>query len=70
MEEQLLNIEAVDDAQDASKLAYEAYKAGGGTWLEVESANLKALQAKTTAASANAGILMQLALMDSLSDQP
>jgi outer membrane protein TolC len=70
MEEQLLNIEAVDDAQEASKLAYEAYKAGGGTWLEVESANLKALQAKTTAASANAEILMQLALMDSLSDQP
>ncbi|OGS09115.1 MAG: hypothetical protein A2270_08580 [Elusimicrobia bacterium RIFOXYA12_FULL_51_18] len=68
MEEQLLNIEAVDDAQEASKLAYEAYKAGGGTWLEVESANLKALQAKTTAASADAGMLMKLALLDSLSD--
>lgn len=68
MEEQLLNIEAVDDAQDASKLAYEAYKAGGGTWLEVESANLKALQAKTTAASVNAEILMKLALLESLSD--
>jgi outer membrane protein TolC len=64
--EQEINIEAVDDAAEASRLAYEAYKAGGGTWLEVESANLKALQAKTTAAAANAEILIKLALLDSL----
>lgn len=64
--EQNINIEAVDAASEAAKLAYEAYKAGGGTWLEVESANLKALQAKTTAAETNAGILMKLALLDSL----
>jgi len=69
MEEQLLNIEAVDDASQAAKLAYESYKAGGGTWLEVESANLKALQAKTGAASANAEILMKLAVLDSLSEE-
>ena len=68
MEEQALNIDALDDAEEASKLAYAAYKAGGGTWLDVESANLKALQAKTTAASSNAGILMKLALLDSLSE--
>ena len=64
--EQEINIEAVDDSVEASKLAYEAYKAGGGTWLEVESANLKALQAKTMAATANAEILIKLALLDSL----
>lgn len=68
LEEQTINIESVDDASEAARLAYEAYKAGGGTWLDVESANLKALQAKTTAATANAEILMRLARLDSLSD--
>lgn len=64
--EQEINIDAVDDAEEAAKLSYESYKAGGGTWLDVESANVKALQAKTTAASANAEILLKLALLDSL----
>ena len=68
MAEQGINIEAVDDAAEAARLAYEAYKAGGGTWLDVESANLKALQARTTAATANAELLMRLARLDSLSD--
>lgn len=67
MEEQELNISAVDDAAEAARLAYEAYKAGAATWLEVESANLKELQAKTTAASVNAEILLKLAVLDSLS---
>jgi len=66
MAEQGINIEAVDDAAEAARLAYEAYKAGGGTWLDVESANLKALQAKTTAAATNTEILLKLALLDSL----
>lgn len=66
MAEQAINIDAVDDAQEAARLSYEAYKVGGATWLEVESANLKALQAKTMAAAANAEILMKLAVLDSL----
>ena len=66
MAEQALNIDALDDAAEAAKLAYEAYKAGGGTWLDVENANLKALQAKTTAALTNAEILLKLAVLDSL----
>ena len=68
MEEQSLNIEAVDDAAEAARLAYDAYKSGGGTWLEVESANLKALQARTTLASANAELLLKLAVLDSLTE--
>jgi len=64
--EQAINIEAVDDAAEAAKLAYDAYKAGGGTWLDVESANLKALQAKTTSASTNSEVLLRLAVLDSL----
>ncbi len=66
MAEQTINIEAVDDAAEAAKLAYEAYQAGSGTWLEVESANLKALQTKTTAAETNAEMLLKLAALDSL----
>ncbi|HNW45489.1 MAG TPA: TolC family protein [Elusimicrobiales bacterium] len=65
--EQALNIEAADDADDAARLAYDAYQAGGGTWLEVESANLKVLQARTTAAMTNSEILVRLAQLDSLS---
>lgn len=66
MAEESINIEALDDAAEAAKLAYEAYKAGGGTWLDVESANFKELQAKTTAAETNAEILLKLALLDNL----
>ncbi len=66
MSEQTINIEAVDDAAEAAKLAYEAYQAGGGTWLEVDSANLKALSARTAAAETNAEMLLKLALLDSL----
>lgn len=66
MAEESINIEALDDAAEAAKLAYEAYKAGGGIWLDVESANFKELQAKTTAAETNAEILLKLALLDSL----
>jgi outer membrane protein TolC len=69
MAEQAINIDAVDDAEEAARLSYDAYKAGGATWLEVESANLKALQAKTMAATANAEILIKLAVLASLSAQ-
>ena len=64
--EQEINIDALDDAAEAARLSYEAYRSGGATWLEVESANLKELQARTTAATANAEILLKLALVDSL----
>lgn len=65
-EEQGMDVDAVDDAAEAARLTYEAYKAGAGTWLEVESSNLKALQAKTTLAAANAELLLKLAVLDSL----
>lgn len=67
LSEQALNSGAIQEAEEAARLSYEAYQTGSGTWLDVESANLKVLQARTTAASANAEILHKLALMDSLS---
>lgn len=66
MAEQAINIDAIDDAAEAARLSYEAYEAGAGTWLDVETANLKSLQARTTAAAANAEILLKLAVLDSL----
>ena len=66
MAEQAINIEALDRAAEAAKLAYDAYKAGGGIWLDVESANFKELQAKTTAAETRTEILLKLAVLDSL----
>lgn len=67
LSEQALNAGEIQEAEEAARLSYEAYRTGSATWLEVESANLKVLQARTTAASANAEILLKLALMDSLS---
>lgn len=64
--EQGINKSAADDAQEAAKLAYDSYKSGGSTWLDVESADLKELQARTASASADAEILLNLALLDSL----
>ncbi|OGS50438.1 MAG: hypothetical protein A3J79_02030 [Elusimicrobia bacterium RIFOXYB2_FULL_62_6] len=67
--EQELNSAAVAEAEEAARLSYDAYNTGSGTWLEVESANLKVLQAKTAAASVSAEILLKLSLLDSLSAQ-
>jgi outer membrane protein TolC len=66
LDEQALNIEAAEEADEAARLAYASYKSGGATWLEVESANLRALRARTDLASVNAGVLMKLAVLDSL----
>ena len=64
--EQAINKSAADDAQEAARLAYDSYKSGGSTWLDVESADLKELQAKTASAATDAEILLNLALLDSL----
>lgn len=66
VEEQGINIEAAEEASEAAALAYAAYKSGGATWLEVESANLRVLRARTDLAAANSGILMKLAVLESL----
>jgi len=63
---QKINIEAVDAASEAAELTYGSYKTGVATYLEVENANLRVLSAKTTAASATAEMLYQLAVMASL----
>lgn len=66
LDEQGINIEASEEAAEAAALSYAAYKSGGATWLEVESANFRVLRARTDLAAANSGILIKLAVLESL----
>lgn len=55
------------DAAELATLVYRAYKAGTANYLEVQSANLRSLEAKVQAARTRAQILIQLAALASLS---
>jgi outer membrane protein TolC len=62
-----LNDEAVSETADLAKLTYKSYKAGTVRFLEVQTANLQALDAKIQSVSNNVQILMQLSVLSSLS---
>jgi outer membrane protein TolC len=55
------------EADEVARLSYQAYKAGRGTFTEVQAANLRALEARTSLARLKAQMLGELALIDSLS---
>lgn len=57
---------AARDAVEAAKLIYDAYLAGEVIFLEVQRANLKALQAKVDAARTDAQLLGQFARLENL----
>lgn len=57
---------SVAETDEIARLTYSAYKAGRSTFLEVQSANLGALEAKTSKARADAQALIQLATLASL----
>jgi HAE1 family hydrophobic/amphiphilic exporter-1 len=57
---------SVAETDEIARLTYSAYKAGRSTFLEVQSANLGALEAKTARARADAQGLIQLATLASL----
>lgn len=54
------------DAEELARLVYRAYRAGSSNYLEVQSANLRALEAKVQAARTRAQVLIQLAALASL----
>jgi outer membrane protein TolC len=62
-----LNDEAVSETTDLAKLTYKSYKAGTVRFLEVQTANLQALDAKIQSVSNNVQLLMQLSVLSSLS---
>lgn len=64
--QQTLNETAVSETQELAGLTYGAYKAGTVRFLEVQTANFQALDAKIQAASNDVQILMQLSVLSSL----
>jgi len=64
-EEKILK-EMIKDAEETSKLAYEAYKAGSVTFLEVDNANLQLLESRIALSDLEISKLNSLAAIDSL----
>jgi outer membrane protein TolC len=54
------------DAEELAKLVYLSYRTGSSNYLEVQSANLRALEAKVQTARTRAQILIQLATLAAL----
>jgi outer membrane protein TolC len=65
-EQQALDSQSVSEAEELSRLVYSAYKAGRSNFLDVQTYNLNALQAKVAAARTRAQILIQLAMLAQL----
>ena len=65
-DQQSLDRESVRETGDIAALTYSAYAAGSRTYLEVESANLRALAARAAAARTQAQTSIQLAVLDSM----
>ena len=67
--QQEINRQAVAESGELAKLVYDSYRGGRSTFIEVEAANLKELEARTQAAKTDSRILMQLAVLASLSEK-
>jgi outer membrane protein TolC len=67
--QQILTRRAAERAAEVARLRYEAYKLGQLRYLDVEDANLKEVQAKVDAATTNVNLLIQLANLESLSEE-
>ena len=64
-----INRRASAEAEELAGLVYESYKAGRSTFIEVQSANLRELEAKVQSAKTDVQILIQLAVLSSLSKE-
>lgn len=60
---------SIAETEEIERLTYSSYKAGRATFLEVQSANVRALEAKTARARADAAALIQLAALASLAPE-
>ncbi|MBI5243082.1 MAG: TolC family protein [Elusimicrobia bacterium] len=67
--QQGLSRQAVSETEELARLIYDSYKSGRSTFLEVQSANLRALEAKVRSARTDAETLAQLAVLRSLSSE-
>jgi len=66
--QQVITRRSADRAMEVSRLRYQAYKLGQLRYLDVEDANLREIQAKVDAATTDVNLLIQLANLESLSE--
>lgn len=59
----------VTESEERAKLVYSSFRVGRSSFLEVQSANLQALEAKVQATSNDVQILIQTALLASISEE-
>lgn len=60
---------AVSESDERSKLVYNSYRIGKSSFLEVQSSNLQALEAKVQSTTNDVQILIQLAYLASISEE-
>lgn len=67
--QQAVDASSVEETEELARLIYLSYKAGRSNYLEVQSANLRALEAKVQAARTRALVLIRLAALANLAVQ-
>lgn len=65
--QQEINAQYIKESQELLDLVYGSYKVGRSTFLELQNANLKSLDAKIQSVRTDIQILIQLAVLDSMS---
>jgi len=65
-EQEEVDDRSISETDELSRLVYLSYKAGSSNYLEVQSANLRALEAKVQAARTRAQVLIQLSILADL----
>lgn len=65
--QQEINRQYVMQAEELARLVYSSYIAGRSTFLEVQTANTRALEAKIQSLRTDIQVLMQLAVLENLS---
>jgi outer membrane protein TolC len=63
-----LNSQIASESEELSGIVYESYRAGSLTYIEVQDANYKLLEAKIALARTKVQILLNLALLASMSE--
>jgi hypothetical protein len=64
-----INAGSVKETEELAALTYDSYRSGQARFVEVEAANLRALEAKVQEARTKVEMLVQLAIMRSLSKE-
>jgi len=67
LSQQEINSQYVKQAEDLAGIVYKSYTAGRSTFLEVQTANIQALDAKTQSLRTDIQILIQLAQLENMS---